>query len=375
MRKTLILGVLGALVGLLAACDSSDDDGTPGGVITHEAGVINGGVWALGTHVLLGSVSIEGGVLTVAPCSVIKVAEDSSITVRNGGALKLLGTADCPITLTSSKDLPAPGDWRYIEFYDSAEDANNVFEHVVVEYGGGANYGAIWLDNDASIAVTNTSVKLSADYGIQLERGAHLRAFTGNTINANAKAPVALYADSVDDLGAGIYTPNTIEGIEVWDAVVSHDATWLALGVPYVAPNGFDVSTENGSAKLTLAAGVELRLGASAVVGVSTNGGLTLAGTTDAHVVVTSAKGTPSAGDWGQIEFYSDSNDAENVFSFADIMYGGGNDYGQVWLDEDASVALEDVTFSNAKDAACDIDNATSSTITEQGTNTYAICP
>lgn len=312
--------------------------------------------------------------LTVAADVTIKMGDGAKLSVLKNGGLTLAGTASAPVTITSAKAAPKAGDWNYIEIYSASASGFNVFDYAIIEYGGGGNYGAIWLEASAKLKMSNSTIRHSAHVGLQMEEGAHVTSFTGNTLTDNAKGPVELGADSVDDLGAGTYAPNTVEGIQVTNEEIKHEAKWLKLDTPYIAQNGFIVRTDSGSARLTVDPGVTIKLGSGAKIDIRQNGGLTLNGTSTSHVTITSAKAAPAPGDWHQIEIYGDSADPNNQFHYTDISYGGGSDYGQLWIEEGATVSLDHVTFSN-KGKNCDVYAEEGSTINNLGGNTFVTCP
>ncbi len=187
----------------------------------------------------------------------------------------------------------------------------------------------------------------------------------------NALGGIAIGANHVEALGDGTYGPNDVDGVIVRSQAVDHDATWAALDAPYVATDGFDVQATSGSAKLTVSAGATLEFGDGAILAVRDNGGLTLDGTAASHVTVTSAKASPAAGDWGEIDLYSASSTPDNVFHYTDISYGGGNSDGQLWVDDGAGVTLDNVTFANA---ACDVLLAGSMSSVDPTASTYTTC-
>lgn len=59
--------------------------------------------------------------------------KSSMATVR----LVAQGTAEKPILLTSAQPMPSPGDWKGV-YFSNGPATGNVFEHVTVEYAGGA---------------------------------------------------------------------------------------------------------------------------------------------------------------------------------------------------------------------------------------------
>lgn len=357
-----ILSLLG--FALLPACGGcggggggGSDGGTDGGggtleVVEHSESTVTGDTtWAAAEHVLSGSLQVSGGTLTVEPCSILRMPAGAILSVSGGGSLHFVGTPDCPITITSAASTPAPGDWDQIEIYADSVGPENRFEWVVVEYGGGSTYGSVWIDDGAELAMENTVIRSSGDVGLDVAGGGSLRAFASNSLSANAKAPIRIGANAVDDLQDGnTFTGNGVDAIVVRGETVDHDATWLAHDVPYVADSGFNVTASaDGSARLTLEAGVTVKLGDGAIVGVNDNGGLHLAGTSAAPVTITSTQ-DGAAGVWDQIEIYSGSIDAANLFEFAVIEGGGGSTYGLVWVDAGASVTIHDSTLRNSGD-------------------------
>lgn len=293
--------------------------------------------------------------LTIAAGATIKIGDGATVRVRDNAGLTMIGTASQPITFTSAKSVGAPGDWGQIEIYSSSADDLNVFDHVIVEHGGGSIYGQVWLEGGASAAIRNTTIRSGSDVGLSVEATAELREFMGNTITDNAKGALTIGANEVDQLLDGTYGPNGVEGILIDYAKVDHDALWLDHAVPYLVNAGFTVGTDAGSALLEVEAGSELRVADGMTFRVETNGGLRLSGVDGNPVIVTSAKPTPAPGDWAEIDIYDGSVGPENVFSYAEISYGGGSIYGQVWVQAGAEVTLDHVTFSGAG-MGCDVD-------------------
>jgi len=337
--------------------------------------VSGGATWTAATHVLENDLTVESGVLEIEACSVIRMPDDGSITVANGGALRLIGTEDCPITITFSAIAPQRGDWSSIEFIASADNGNNQFDYVVVECGGGLGYGALWFDTGSGLTMTNTIVRDSANFGMQLSEDVSLPGFSDNTLTANALGPIALYANDVGQLGSGTCDQNDVDAIHVYGGEVATDQTWAALGVPYVIETTVGVTADTGSAHLTLAAGTTLAFDEEAGPAVGNLGGLTAVGTTTDPITFTSAKATPAAGDWTEIDIYAVSNGPQNVFTFTDISYGGGDNYGQVWLDDGAALQVDNVAFANGAASTCDVYlSAAGSSLTVAGGTAPVTC-
>lgn len=373
-RRPLLSLTLAAL-GSLAGCNAIDDALS---TYQHEGGTLTGNnTWSKGTHELAGSIDVVSGTLTVEACSTIKMPVGGKITVHGGGALVLAGTADCPVTVTSSKASPARGDWSYLEFYSTSSAANSL-TYAVLEYGGTSGYGALWVEDGTTIAVTNTTVKQSLGVGAFLESGVVLKAFSGNTLTQNELGPVLVGPNEAGALGDGTYGPNDVQGIKVASGTVSKTATWAAHGVPYVLAGSIDVAAPGG-ALLTIAAGNTVGMPAGGKITVHNGGGLALEGTAAAPVTVTSAKATKAAGDWSYLEFYATASASDNRLRNAIVEYGGTTGYGAVWVETGASVEISNSTIRQSKTLGIDAEdgatlrNFTGNTVTTNGASGIAL--
>lgn len=343
------------------------DSGTEGGA-TDACGPLtkferDGGTiatsetWPVGDYLVKGALTIKG-TLTIPACTVLRLAPGTTISVAAGGALKLMGGANSKVRVTSSNTTPAAGDWGYIEFTSASSSNDNEIHYAVVEYGG-KDYGAIFVASDTSVAIDHTTIQNSASYGLQVRSNGHVRGFTDNTITKSATAPVRIDANSVGDLLGGTYTGNTADVILVDGGTVDRTAVWKNLGVAYRA----DTIIVKGGAtpqKLTVEAGTRLELRPAQNISVGTGGGLHLAGTAAAPVKITSSETSPSAGDWGYVEFLTNSTAADNALEHAIIEYGGGAGYGALYVAQSASVQITDSTVQHSEDVGLEIVSDTS---------------
>lgn len=139
----------GDLVGALEPMTATD---TPEARVQVTSSVTRRAAWKnLGVPLELGSMEVTAP-LEVAEGSVLKLAPEAVIGVKDGGGLRLLGTASAPIRLESAKSTPAAGDWRRIDLYSSAL-ADNLFRHVSVRHGGDSLYGVLWLETGAAVTL------------------------------------------------------------------------------------------------------------------------------------------------------------------------------------------------------------------------------
>jgi parallel beta-helix repeat protein len=158
-----------------------------GGIICTDT------TWTLAgsPYIVTGSSGIVIGcnaTLTIEPDVVVKFNPTLAIVVGSNafgkGSLVARGTAESPIIFTSIKDPcnildPArPGDWSRIHFTDYAVDAvfnpdgnyvsGCILEHVIIEYAGYGNYGAIFAEK-SSLFLNYCEVQHNSYYGIQVD--------------------------------------------------------------------------------------------------------------------------------------------------------------------------------------------------------------
>ena len=300
--------------------------------------------WGAEVHLVDQSIGVRGQI-EVMPCALIRVGLASTITVRDGGALKLLGEEGLPITVTSAGSNAATGDWDRIEIHETAEYLGTEFRHTVFEYGGGGVLGSVRVTNGASLAMTDCTVRDSGSVGVSAGDAAVFREFEGNTLVDNAAGPMLLGPDHAGELGDGTYSPNTVEGIQLDGPTVSRDQTWRAHDAPYVVLNSFRVESATDTARLTIAAGATVQMDPFTGITVAENGGLKLAGSADAQVVVTSNEDSPAAGDWSNLEFQEGSLSTDNALTNTVVEYGGGGLAGVVAVGDGASVAISSSTL------------------------------
>ena len=233
-------------------------------------------------------------------------------------------------------------------------DDFNQFSHVILEHGGGSYYGMLWVQDGASLTMSDCTLREAGDFGMLVDGGATLHGFDNNTFTANEGAALSIGANEVDALGVGTYGPNGVDGIIVRNATVDHDARWLDPGVPLLASTGFSVGTELGSAILSIDPGTRVQLGDAGDIRVRSNGALTTDGTAEQRVQISSSKASPAAGDWDELRFEDGSLAAHNQLRYTDISFGGGSYYGMLWVHDGTSVSLDNVVF-DAPGGGCDL--------------------
>jgi parallel beta-helix repeat protein len=142
--------------------------------------------WSLAgsPYVVTGSSGIVIGcnaTLTIEPGVVVKFDPTLAIVVGSAAfgnaTLVARGTEELPITFTSNSGAPAAGDWSRIHFTNYAVDAvfdantyisGGILEHVVVEYAGYGNYGAVFAEK-SSPYLDCCEIRHNSNYGIQVD--------------------------------------------------------------------------------------------------------------------------------------------------------------------------------------------------------------
>lgn len=321
-------------------------------------------VWRSQQDIEIGDFVYVNDDLTVEACARVRVFNDGALYVSNGGRVFAEGTVDHPVLFTSAKASPAAGDWRNIEIQASAS-AGTSFDHTVFEYGGNNDYGMLWVEAGAEVSVTNSTFREGYMHAVDLEDYAEVAGFGGNRFEGFNGPLIKTYTNTVASLEPIVSANNTDDVVLIVDGDTAANGTWKNLSVPYQIGGYLYIYDE-----VTVEAGTTLLMRDDVALYVQDGGALLLDGVSDNRITVTSAKSGPAAGDWRNIEIY-DSASSNSRFSFTDISFGGGNGYGQLYVDAAATIALDNVTFS---DALCDVYNDYDQGIINATDTTYSAC-
>lgn len=146
----------------------------------------------LGVPYLVDGIVWPIAVLTLDPGVTLEMAQDASFSIDTDAAgLRAVGTVAKPITFTGVTK--TAGSWYGLDF-DGTNNANNILDHCVVEYGGGGPGwgGMIYAHADShgvTLQVKNSLVRHSSTYGIWLGGSAN-ETLSGNTMSDNASGDV-----------------------------------------------------------------------------------------------------------------------------------------------------------------------------------------
>ena len=301
--------------------------------LEHAGTLESDETWAEGLHLVTGDIYVDGTTLTFEPGATISFKQGTALHVglrssTSGGTLIANGTANKPITFTSSATSKTPGDWNYIGFYEYASSISSM-KHCVVEYGGGYSdtYGEIYVSK-SSVTIEHSTIRNSETFGISLVDGGFFQSFTGNTVMDNGSSAITIYGNYAHTIGEG----NTItsdKGVLVkGDDIDEADATWLMQNIPYIV-NGTVYLESTTGAKLTIEAGTTVKFteGSELYVGLRSGKFGILVADGDSENKITFSSGAPAgfetAGDWDGLWFY-DGTGSGTLLDNCVISFGGG---------------------------------------------------
>ena len=267
----------------------SDTPGGGGGG-TDNAVTVSGSISANTTwpdrgagvdYIVDGRFYVEGNaLLTIEPGVTIMFAStNSGITVEENAGLRMVGTADKPITLTGPTNNQNIGAWDDVVVNSNRSD--NQFEYV--NFINGGSYDEV-VEINGKLSMKHCVINGATNYGVFV--GGSFSAFENNTVK-NTKCPVLLTNHKqVNNLGAGnTYTNNTNNMIEVDNYWLDEDnvtVTYTNQGVPYLLKSGVHVG---GTAIMVVNAGVEFVMPYHQEVDVDDNALIQVNGTASQPVV------------------------------------------------------------------------------------------
>ncbi len=322
-------------IGSASATVANECAAPSGAPIEHAGFLASDETWGPGLHHVRSNVEVRTGVtLTIAPCAVVRLDENASITVNaDAKALHAHGTPTNPIVVEREDAGKA---WGNLAVY---APASLDLAYVTLRGGGTTStpanadfVGATLVSRNQQgaphdvLAVDHVTVENSNGLGVFLDSTGFAAGSTDLTVTGAGSYPVYLGAAFATNLPKGVYAPNGKAAFLLQscgpaaylsDNPVLQDATIPERGLPFLVGENADTSidvgdgrTEHGAATLTIEPGVELRFGgpnttakirvrAHNVGGISTpQGTLVARGTAEKPIVFTSQNKTPAAGDW-----------------------------------------------------------------------------
>jgi len=311
---------------------------------------------------------LSPAILTIDPGVVIKNELGGGGFIIDGG-LVANGTVSQPIVFTSIRDdlygnppdtngdgsstTPAQGNWTYIHFTGTSNDAVSKLNYCRLTYGSNGPFDSwsttVWYTS-AAAPITNCFISKSA-YGIRVD-GNGTPLIDSCDINNCSAAPIVMSALSDPTISTNnTYSSNAYNAIALLSETLSQDAR-----IRYRPGVGSPTYAYLPTGPITISTGVTLSVDPQVVLKPSSsfalfqvNGALNMVGsnTTTGRVFITSRRddnplyggdttpndaSTPQAGDWGSIVFNDQSVDASCVLRNVLFQFGGagGNDGGTI---------------------------------------------
>jgi len=362
MRTQLLLIVLlGSFVLAVTTGCKKDSDETP--VAKTISGNIDGpATWSHSEglavdYLVTGQVNVNAD-LTVQPGTIIQMDPGASLVIAESGSLNATGSSGAMVTITGSATaLKAGGKWNSIVFY--SRSAKNALHFCHLKLGGAGDLvtpDAMVVVGQNSFAEGKVSIRDcvfdgSAGNGLFINDQSEVTGFTNNTFSNNAKFPVSLTNENLNDLNAGnTFNANGKNYVEIRDCVfpTGESQAWKKMPVPYFIGQQVRLMGE-----YTLEAGTEVYFSAQGYLNVwdgNSSARLIAAGTASEYI--TFGPDPTSSDFWQGIGIASSGT---SFFQYCRFVNGGGNEniYGQ-----QASLTMEGNTQSTLEIRDCVFDNS-----------------
>lgn len=278
------------------------------------------------------------------------------------GKLIIKGTDAAPVTFTSANKSPAAGDWVGIGFREKTMSGTTI-DHLVVEYAGSKSAngeGSIKFENmrqGGRVAITNTTIRNSAQFGLVAGEHATFAKFENNTFKDTKEGSMKAHAEVLGSVGRG----NTFNApIHVEESYVEQTTTWPAFDVPVYVDGNIRIHHDSSVPKLTIADKTTIKMAQDIYFAVGDSGPGALVAK---NVTFTSASPSPSPGDWGTIFLYpkTSGTDIEDCtfeyFGSSSGNAGGGISLWGTSAKDLTGVTIKSNTFRKGKQQAMHSDD------------------
>jgi hypothetical protein len=321
----------------------------------------------------LGDLTINSGLL-ISEGTTIRFASDVGLEVSGDGYLIARGTETEKVTFTGLVE--EAGFWKGIVIFNN--NINNELDHTIVSYGGSTAFGFgipkvnIGIESGDRLAITNSEIFGSAEYGVYVELGGELLDFANNDLHDNGSYPIALSTDNASKIDAAsvFNVGNGDNSVNLLGNTLNQGSTEISLvdlsnNTPYYLTG--NLSVQSG---LVLEDGVDIEVAIDDQINVDNNGYL-IADGTEANGITITGK-TKSPGAWQGIVIYT--NDPRNLLNFVTVSHGGSSAIGFGVPKVNIGVESGDrLTVTNCTITDCDgigLFGEAGSTVTQSG-NTF----
>lgn len=354
---------------------SSDLEPSPSlsGCYLLEQQHVNGGVDLDGCYHIVShrsggrSIRVDHGEVTIAPGSEFYFDSGEGIRfLQDSGDPAVLiaeGTEEEPILFSHYEDNASPGSWDGLYFEDTS-GAEHVLDHVIIEQGGGRNFGTrsrdnrqggLVLDKEVRLTATNVTLRQNDHAGLAIHEDYHDQTFGNITIEDTAGYPLRIRANHVPLLNDSFtIVDNEHQAIRVSDNHSENDrdfttdGTWPNIGLPYY------VGRMEIRGDMTLEPGLTLYMASDSSSGgrwsVREGGSLHAVGTAEEPIVFRGD--IPGAGFWDDIRLddsFSDRNEFQHV-EIRDAEHG-------LRVNGFSKVTINDTLFANMSRSVLRVDS------------------
>lgn len=298
---------------------------------------------------------VADGTLAAEEGVVLQFATGKSIRVQSGGQLKLAGTCESRVRLTS-KD-PAAS-WKGVRMTDS-QGSDNAWTYAVIDYAGSDRWtgavdsdAAVYLDGSTKLVTDHVTFSRSKSHGLIAHDQADF-SLASPTFDGNV-TPAYLHPQVADRMpGDVVLTGNTNGYIRVAfgnNDRVAGDRRWAAL--PFRVEDRFFVS-----GNLTIEPGASLGFAQGKSLIVEAGGTLTAKGSAERPIKFAGAANTK--GFWQGIEIKSGGIGTPATigatFDHCEISDAGGTNWSgapeskaSLYMNDASAAAITNTSFRNS---------------------------
>jgi len=122
--------------------------------------------------------------LTINAGAIFKGGDGAQLHIEDDGSLTAKGTGNEPILFSAMQE--TVGYWDGI-YFSSSNNVKNKLEHIIVEYAGSHNNGALTLYSTSRVNVSNSTFRNNDKYGISVDSNSNINSdyITSNTFTNN----------------------------------------------------------------------------------------------------------------------------------------------------------------------------------------------
>lgn len=287
--------------------------------------------WDCEEYRMTGDVTVTNGATLTIEAAHIEPAPDTLLSVGDGASLVSRGTDERMTTFLPAEE--QPGSWKGIEVTAGSVEAS--FYLTFLSCGGSGGWANVYLQNGATAGFDACVLDRSSTYGVHAEANTGFTSVSNNTFIDNQSGTMRIPATAIPDLDASTeyHNGDGPEKVVVDDQTVTRDATWPALDVPYIFPDGANLASD-----VTVEAGTVCGFGQGTRLTVAEGGHLFADGESESEVYF-AADGPPTPGHWQGIEIVSNDR---NRLANAVVQSAGSDGWANVYVQDGGEVSIVD---------------------------------